>query len=701
VSRPALPTLRRLPPPWALALAGYVIAIVVVTWPLAKGLGNHTYGGKGDGWALIWQTWERNRYGLAYFSHPVVHNIAWPFGTRPASAVLLSNIVFEWPAVALMRLGVSSVMAYNLVDLGGGVLSSLAMYATLRRFGCRPSVAFWAGLAYLLAPWHLERLAIHPTLAMMASLPLLLLGAYEWARRPGLRSGGIVLGATALAIYSHGYYGFAAAVALAGLLPLVLFASYRHGQLRRVIVPTALLTAAVAAVAAPLAVALAVNSDSVSTQLDRPTYLIELAARPYLWLTPSIDNPILGHLAKTLIGSRPANTGELALYIGWLTLVLIVLAAVAALRGQLERLPVALAVSMFVIGTLFSVPGKTTFPLIGAIKMPVSYAEEHVTFISTPARFFALTLTGGVCAAALGLEWLARRVPRRWPLAVAAAACVISAVELPLYRDNGVLSTNPPAIATGIRDLVPPGQAVMQYPSFEQYLQQGEDQLFYQRVHQHPLVGGAAYGTVEDLVRIAIADSTQPSTARKLALLGVRWASIDPADAGPRSIDTPGFTLVKEFPDEAKLYRVTAKPAPGIVAPVEGFWSDGPADGMHWVTGRSFDVLVCAGQGGRQTLTFSAIGFYTPRQVALPSGRRIELDASAIRPFKLDVPLHRGWQWLVFRLVGSDPTPVSQVVAGNNDPRAIGLSMGRFALRGAPGERGACGGKLPPQPKLG
>ena len=49
------------------------------------------------------------------------------------------------------------------------------MYACLRRLDCRPSVAFWGGLVYLLAPWHLEKLSIHPTLATMASLPLLLL----------------------------------------------------------------------------------------------------------------------------------------------------------------------------------------------------------------------------------------------------------------------------------------------------------------------------------------------------------------------------------------------------------------------------------------------------------------------------------------------------------------------------------------------
>ena len=62
-----------------------------------------------------------------------------------------------------------SIAAYNLIVVAGAVASSMAMYGVLRRLGVPSAIAFWAGLAYMVAPWHLDRAAIHPTLSLMAA----------------------------------------------------------------------------------------------------------------------------------------------------------------------------------------------------------------------------------------------------------------------------------------------------------------------------------------------------------------------------------------------------------------------------------------------------------------------------------------------------------------------------------------------------
>ena len=130
----------------------------------------------------------------------------------------------------LLAVGLSDVVAYNVITLAAALTSSLAMYALLRRVGCRPSVAFWGGLVYLIAPWHLVKLGIHPTLASMAALPLLMLGIVEWIDRPNLRSGALfVVVAAALATYTHSYYGFAAAAVFVCSTPVVLWIAGRSG----------------------------------------------------------------------------------------------------------------------------------------------------------------------------------------------------------------------------------------------------------------------------------------------------------------------------------------------------------------------------------------------------------------------------------------------------------------------------------------
>ncbi len=129
-----------------------MVAFVAVTWPLTGRFTHSTYGGPGDGWALIWQTRFRFEHAVAYFSPTFSTDIAWPIGAEEVSSLLLSNAVIELPYMLLLLVGIGDVTAYNLIVLAAAVGSSLTMYGCLRRLDCRPAVAFWGGLAYLLAP---------------------------------------------------------------------------------------------------------------------------------------------------------------------------------------------------------------------------------------------------------------------------------------------------------------------------------------------------------------------------------------------------------------------------------------------------------------------------------------------------------------------------------------------------------------------
>jgi hypothetical protein len=59
------------------------------------------------------------------------------------------------------------------------------------------------------------------------------------------------------------------------------------------------LTAGLLTVLIPIAAALLAQSPGVSSQLDRPLYLIKFAARPYQWVLPHPEDPIFGEASRT------------------------------------------------------------------------------------------------------------------------------------------------------------------------------------------------------------------------------------------------------------------------------------------------------------------------------------------------------------------------------------------------------------------
>ncbi len=308
----------------------------------------------------------------------------------------------------------------------------------------------------------------------------------------------------------------------------MLIAAWRRGILRRAAIATALLVPALMLVPAPLGLALLLQRSDVSTQLDRPVYDVAFTARPHLYLLPSADNPLFGDFSRDFVterGLRP-NEGELALYVGIATLVLALAGFYFAARGQVPRLGVALAAAMALLGLALALPATVELPVLGDVSMPIAYLNDALQFVSTPTRFFALTLTGIVVLAALGLEGLARRVDPKVAISLVAAACLLSALELPFRRDGFVVSTRSPELVRAINDMVPKGAAIAQYPSLARDFLVVANQLFYQLDHRRPVLNGAPSGTLADGVRASVENKADPNLGPKLALLGFDWATL-------------------------------------------------------------------------------------------------------------------------------------------------------------------------------
>jgi hypothetical protein len=653
------------------ALGAAFAVSVFLTWPLLTEFGDHIYGLGGDstgGMAGFRQWADEIGYHLTGVSH--VASAGAPFGYDQGNGVNLQSAFVFFPAYLVTEVS-NEIVAYNIVVLAGLALSGAAMYWLVRWLGCGRLVAAWAGLVFIVFPWHLEKAQGHPSLAHLEGFPLLLLAVFAWYRKPNLPRALLVAAASAVLWTTSGYFGF---MGLAALPALFLLAAVFYARavgwaraLGRVAIPAA------ASLAVPAVVYGIASSGAGEDGIATPRNVQELVyygARPWEYLIPSYRNWLFGDdvdqwLVAHLHGS---NFSETSLYVGWITVVLAAgwllwaLLKRSQLRSELAFVTVAL-VATVAVGLVFSLP--TPF-FRTEIPTPVRLIWEVAPQFRVPARFVALVMAGLVPLAALGLDGIRAAVskhiqPRTLAAVAASGVCVVAGVLSFLE-----LSISPPTTLTDLS--VPPAEyealhaapqgLIAEYPLAQSNQAVNSDYLFWQRAHGRRIVNGAPLGTFADAVGQTLVDPTTPGTAEALATLGASAVVMRPAvyafTGGPTiEAATPrkGYRVLATTPSGAAIWRVTARPAPAIAAFVSGFYSPEnitPGSTMRWM-GTTGTIELYARSSGVHRATFTALSYGRPRQLRIDGrgdSRRLRVPPR-FADFALSLFLPRGRSSLV------------------------------------------------------
>ena len=389
---------------------------------------------------------------------------------------------------------VGAVAAYNLVLLAGYVLSGAAMYALVRYLGCGRLVASWAGLVYIVFPWHLSRTP-HASLGHLELLPILLLTLFAAARRPTLGRYALVGAATAGCWLTSGYFGTMAVAASIGFAIGVGFTTSRRSALTFLGGTTAAATAGSFLVAF-LAVLAGASGDVGAERV--PGDLSTYGLRPIELVVPTVRNIAFGDELEAFWGSRMhgSNGVEIANDLGVLTIVLALAWIVIWIRRR--DLPQHLhggtlgLVTIAVTALVFAAPSPTL--LFGhSIWMPSRVLWEVVPAFRVPTRWVPLLMTALVPLAALALQAgyeRVRRAERGRALAVVIvlAAMTFSFVELAINPNEPRIQTALPPVYQAL-ERTPPG-ILAEYPLVED-----ADNLFWQRDHGRPILNTSAFGT--------------------------------------------------------------------------------------------------------------------------------------------------------------------------------------------------------------
>jgi len=519
--------------PWV--TAGYVLATLVMTWPLV----NYATGGEGsyrsDQWLVVW-TLAWNNHALLTSDSLFQSNLFFP----AADSLRFNEHLFGLSLLTLpLRiLGASPVLAHNLIWWLAFPMNALAAFALAKRFTPNTLAAFVGGLVFAFSFYVMLHAGGHLHLIWLWPIPLSLLLLEWWFDAPSMRRIAFWTAVVLLAVLTSWY--LAAIILLAnGLMGLVLLATNLPERQPRTSTQKPHLLwrrRAVGLAAAAVTMVLCVwpfaqyyvgleggAAEIVSNSADMASYVVPP------------ENTVIGRWWKTAIDNRPRSIfGERTLFLGWISLALSGIGLGSLISGHERTRRAWLFPLLTVVG--LSVGFGPSLPWVGHTAFaPFTWiaALPGLEGLRAPARFAVLGILGLSGMTALGTAALAQRIGKHGQIIVVLLVPLMLTewfiVDFPAgkpmrYEVPAVYLT--PEIQSA-RALV----SLPEYRGTEEWFL-GGDYLYYSTAHWRPIVNGfgrtepPGHGQVIEAVRAF------PASASLLRELGVQYVVVHTARYG-------------------------------------------------------------------------------------------------------------------------------------------------------------------------
>ena len=208
------------------AAASLVVAVltIAVTWPQARHLSTHT-AAHDDAMFSIWRlSWVAHALGTdpaRIFDGNIFHPV--PQTLTFSDAMLLEGVI----ATPFFWAGVSPVLIYNLLLLGGMAASGVAMFVLARYLTGAPGPALVAAAIFTAAPYRVEHV-MHLELQWAMWIPLAFWAIHRTVDTGKWQGGVLVALFLWLQMLSSVYYGLFLAVACVVLVIVLLPAFPKH-----------------------------------------------------------------------------------------------------------------------------------------------------------------------------------------------------------------------------------------------------------------------------------------------------------------------------------------------------------------------------------------------------------------------------------------------------------------------------------------
>jgi hypothetical protein len=667
----------------------YVIWATNITWPLMRDPGGAVLGGIGDqtGGIALMREWVHD--GLFPFLPGTVQDFSAPEGLAMNWGINLGNWPYLLPAW-LLSIVIGPVAAFSLITWLGLVLNGVTMQILATRLTGSRLGGLVAGFAFAFSPFAVINAGGHPQFAHWWPLTLMAWRMLEVARAPTRRNAAWAALTAILAVGFTSYYILIGGVLLATCMALALVYGWRTRTLRRQIILQVAVGIAVLIYIGVLA-ALALGAGGGGLRSHSESELYQYGARVHDYFVPFGRNILFGQDTAPWLQAHEhgSNFTESTLYLGLVVLQLGFIALVAAFaRWSSPRLRWAVLIGLAValVGFVWSAP-----PKVGAGGVLWPTPSSVVSDISSTwrvySRFGIVVILGTSLMAAAGVAALT--AGRRPLAALAVAAVAIAGVAIDFTWRPGVTPLgDPPPVYRLVRDR--PGGILAQYPLLPAGYGDSSD-LLWQDAAGHPLLTGYQQDGRNDRRALTMYFVDRLKTARGLASLGVRYVLVpDTPVAGTPDPGRPkaGFRRIgsdRFGAGTATVYEVTTKPDLGYVYLQAGgsFFDEGDAkDPLSWISEPKGTLSVdaprckapCVGHLRVRLLGLGA----RKHQVTLRAHEKVIWEGSVAASRTIDVPLTVAGRQLIEIAATPGPTPVSRLVPGSNDPRAIMIGVSRM-----------------------
>ncbi len=560
-----------------LASVFYLGFACYLTWPLAINLSHSIYGAPGDPYG----TMAFFRALVAHHQNPFLPGTISQFGA-PA------GIPIPWPrdlasapgmlTMYLLTVFCGPIAAFGLYTLAGYTLTGTLTFLFARRLTGSTWAALIAGWAFAFYPFaglngqgHLD--FVHGWVLVLALWRMVELMWYP-TRRNGLLAGLAVT----LCMWWSPYFILFGGLLYVVVTAVALLIAWRDGSLRTMLAPQALAALVVCAFIVGLgALSTASGIEGIGARTHSTQELSFYAARPLEYILPDVKSPLFGGDTRPYLEAYPAGGSgiETTLYVGVTLILLALVACVAFLRRRLSpQLGRAVLVLLLVaiVAAITSMPPESR--IVGVqVPFPSHFIAQVTTTWRVYSRLVMVVMLAVTLLATVGLAILTR-TRRAWVrIGVMLLATIAVPLDLWAPQHGNVDRISTPGIYETLARQ--PMGLVAEYPlaapSFNRY-----SDIFFQGAYDKPLINGYLEDSSQERLALSLAVLSNPSTAPRLAALGVRYVLLDatPSSWGawpPAGKPGAGFRLIAHEP-YADLYLVTARPqSPALAAAGEGF----------------------------------------------------------------------------------------------------------------------------------
>jgi len=589
----------------------FAILTIIFTYPVIFKMSTGVYGPfyGTDNRGTICELWWLKYAWLNHIQPNFTTMLVYPFGADIATVkgAPLNMFVYKWLTILT-----NEIFVYNFILLLGFLLSAVFTYYLVYFLTKNRTVSFISGIIFAFCPYHFNKAWEHFGLAQTFWVPLYSLALLKLWKKPVFKNSLLVAVVFSLMLAFDLNYAYIMSVFTLGFIIFILF--YKKSSLRfikmfglSVFIGSLINFSFIYPIFKTIFFIPKADLDLTTAHVYVRSfhYLFTHSARPLSYLLPSSAHPVFGNFTKSMFGSifYGRNSIEQTLYLGWIPLILSFIAFRTWKRKRLNaqnlkldtrysttegsseyyrRIPntntdnndfmISFFIFTAILGFIFSMPPYINLGLF-KVYFPSFFMYKFLPAYRSYARFGILVIFAVSILAGFGLKYILQKIktPGKRVVFASFITCFIlfEFLNIPPFHVTDL--SNPPKVYEWVS-----GQkgdfAIAEYPFGEEGMGEAQmdyDFLFYQRIHQKPLINGASIGSKGYEVRKKIANLKNPATPGILKYLGAKYVivhldkykgyrSAEVIGGAPDFKKQKGLKLIKKFGD-AEVYVITAK----------------------------------------------------------------------------------------------------------------------------------------------